>query len=410
MTDLQTLELRSSEIRSRLAEIGAMTELVDETRAEMERLQTEYRDCESRRRALMVAGDVPPVPTEVRGDREGQEIRRLLSRANMGAMLDTIIRQRSHEGPEKELVEHYGLGGRSVPLAMLRDWEGAARALETRAAATIPVDVNSMQHESLMYLFPMSAAAFLGVSQETVGVGDAIFPVLTSALDVGTPDKSVTQAETTAVFRAETLTPGRIQAALRYTREDMARFLSLDSDLRQNLAMGLSDGLDRQVLSGTDGLLGTGGLTLRAGDAAATATFSDYRGLLFDAETIDGVYASMASEIRMLMGPASYAHCGGVYRTANSDISAVENLAMASGGVRVSANIPAPVNNDQDVIIAKMGMMRRNFISALWANLDVIYDEISSAAEGEIILTGVMLFAVKLIDSAGYQRRAVQIA
>ena len=148
MTDLQTLELRSSEIRSRLAEIGAMTELVDETRAEMERLQTEYRDCESRRRALMVAGDTPPVPTEVRGDREGQEIRRLLSRANMGAMLDTIIRQRSHEGPEKELVEHYGLGGRSVPLAMLRDWEGAARALETRAAATIPVDVNDAQHES----------------------------------------------------------------------------------------------------------------------------------------------------------------------------------------------------------------------------------------------------------------------
>ena len=235
-----------------------------------------------------------------------------------------------------------------------------------------------------MYLFPMSAAAFLGVSQETVGVGDAIFPVLTSALDVGTPDKSATQAETTAVFRAETLTPGRIQAALRYTREDMARFLSLDSDLRQNLAMGLSDGLDRQVLSGTDGLLGTGGLTLRAGDAAATATFSDYRGLLFDAETIDGVYASMAGEIKMLMGPQTYAHCGGVYRTANSDISAVENLAMASGGVRVSANIPAPVNNDQDVIIAKQGMMRRNFISALWANLDVIYDEISSAAEGEI--------------------------
>ena len=410
MTDLQTLELRSSEIRSRLAEIGVMPELGDEHRAELERLQTEYRDCESRRRALMVAGDAPPVPIETRGDREGQEIRRLLSRANMGAMLDTIIRQRSHEGAEKEVAEHYGLGGRSVPLAMLRDWEGAARALETRAAATIPTDVNSQQNESLMYLFPMSAAAFLGIASQTVPVGDSIFPVLTSALDVGTPDRSVAQAETTAVFRAETLTPGRIQAALRYTREDMARFLSLDSDLRQNLAMGLSNGLDTQILSGPDGLLGANGLTLRTGDAAAEATFSTYRGLLFDSLTIDGVYASMASEIRMLMGPASYAHCGGVYRTANSDISAVENLAMASGGVRVSANIPIPDADDQDVIVAKMGSMRKNFVSALWENLDVIYDEITAAAEGEIVLTGVMLYAVKLIDSAGYQRRAVQLA
>ena len=67
MTDLQTLELRSSEIRSRLAEIGVMPELGDEHRAELERLQTEYRDCESRRRALMVAGDAPPVPIESTG-------------------------------------------------------------------------------------------------------------------------------------------------------------------------------------------------------------------------------------------------------------------------------------------------------------------------------------------------------
>ena len=127
-------------------------------------------------------------------------------------------------------------------------------------------------------------------------------------------------------------------------------------------------------------------------------------------QTIDGKYSSMASEIKMLMGPATYAHAGAMYRTANSDISAVENLEMASGGVRVSANIPPPDTNDQNVVVAKLGSMRRNFVSALWENIDVIYDEITSASTGEVVLTAVMLFAVKIIDSAGFERRAVQVA
>ena len=87
----------------------------------------------------------------------------------MGAMLDTIIRQRSHEGPEKELAEHYGLGGRSVPLAMLRDWEGAARALETRAAATIPADVNTMQHESFDVPIPHERRRIPGSQSRNCG-------------------------------------------------------------------------------------------------------------------------------------------------------------------------------------------------------------------------------------------------
>ena len=410
MTPLQTLEVRSSEIRSRLADLAALPELGDEQRAEMEKLGTEYKDVEVRHRALIVAGDVPPTPTEVRNDPQGREVRGLINRANLGVMLGNIAEQRAHVGAEAEIQAHYGLTTRSIPLAMLRDWDAAASALETRAAATIPASVNTMQNESLRYVFPMSAAAHLGIAQETVGVGDAVFPVLTSTLAVGTPARAGAQAETDGVFTAEVLTPGRLQAALRYTREDAARFMSLDSDLRQNLAMGLADGLDFQVIQGDDGLLGTNGLTVRAGDAAAEATFADYRRLLFDAQTIDGKYSSMASEIKMLMGPATYAHAGAMYRTANSDYSAVENLEMASGGVRVSANIPPPDTNDQDVLVAKLGMMRRNFVSALWENIDVIYDEITSASTGEVVLTAVMLFATKIIDSAGFERRAVQVA
>ena len=254
MLPIQRLEIRSSEIRSRLGDIAATEgDLSEDLRGEMERLVNESKDIEIRRRALIVAGDVPPEPIEVRDDSQGRDMRQLLGRANLGAMLSDIAEQRSHDGAQLELAEHFKLSARSIPLAMLRRFDDLP--LETRAAATIPSTVNAMQNESLRYVFPMSQSAFLGVSQSTVGVGDAIYPVLTSDLTVETPDKSVAGSETTAIFTAETLSPGRIQASLRYAREDRARFLMLDSDLRENLSMGLADGLDHQVIQGTDGLL-----------------------------------------------------------------------------------------------------------------------------------------------------------
>ena len=409
MLPIQKLEIRSSEIRSRLGDIAATEgDLTEELRGEMDRLVAESKDIETRRRALIVAGDIPPEPIEVRSDAQGRDMRQLLGRANLGAMLSNIAEQRSHDGVEKELAEHFKLAARSIPLAMLRRLDDLP--LETRAAATIPSTVNSMQNESLRYVFPMSQSAFLGVAQETVSVGDAIYPVLTSDLTVTTPARSAAGVETTATFSAEVLAPGRLQSSLRYTREDRARFLMLDSDLRENLSMGLADGLDHQVVQGTDGLLGSGGLTVRAGDGASEATYSTYRGLLYDSATLDGKYTSMASDVRMLMGPAVYSHCGATYRTANSDISAVENLMTNSGGVRISANISNPVSDVQAVLVAKLGMQRRNMVSALWEQIDVIFDEIIAVATGEMILTAVMLYAIKVIDSAGFEYRSIQVA
>ena len=89
----------------------------------------------------------------------------------------------------------------------------------------------------------------------TVGVGEAVYTVLTKELDVRTPAENATAAETTGAFSAEVLSPSRIQAAFFYSREDRARFAGMDAALRENLSMGLSDGLDQQILAGTNGLL-----------------------------------------------------------------------------------------------------------------------------------------------------------
>ncbi len=156
MTPLQTLEIRVSEIRSRLSSIGGMTDLTDEIRTELDTLKREYQDNESKRQALIIAGDKPPTPIETRSDAQGHELRRLLARGNVGSMVDSIIANRSYNGAEEEIRQHYGLAANQVPVAMLRDW-GAG--LETRAVTPAPGDVGQDQHEIIPYVFPMSVAA-----------------------------------------------------------------------------------------------------------------------------------------------------------------------------------------------------------------------------------------------------------
>ena len=409
MTPLQQLIVKNSEMRTRLSELGSNENLTDEQRAELESLRTEYQDNEQRQRALIVAGDEPAQPMETRDDSQGRELRRLLNRGSVGTMLQNMLTLRSeHEGPEQEIAKHYGLGTNQLPVTMLHNWERFT-PLEKRAAVAVPTDVAAAQHETLDYVFPMACAAFLGVDMPTVPVGDSVYPVFSTSPVVASPAEGVSVAETDGIILSEVLTPGRLQASYRFSREDKYKFNMLESDLRDSLSMGISDGLDLQIVAGVNGLLGTSGLTARAGDAGAEAVFSDYRQLLYDADTIDGRYSGMASDIRMVMGPATYNHAGAVYRTANSDISALENLMMASGGVKASAHVPAPnAGHDQDVIIAKG--MRRAMVAPLWMGLDIIFDEVTRAADGYIVLTAVALYSVKIIRADDYQRRTVQVA
>ena len=255
MTDLQTLQLRALEIKNRLADIADIADMPDETRQEFENLKREYQGNSVRQQALILAGDEAIPPIETRDTSEGREIRSILRRANLGTMVGNVVEQRSHEGAEKELIDHYGLSHRQVPITMLREWQ----ELETRAATPAPANVGVMQQETLTYVFPQSVGAFLGVDMATVANGETVYPVLTTSPTVATPAEGVEVSETDGVFTSDVLSPGRLQAAYRMSREDMSRFANMQTDLRESLSQGIMDGLDAQLVAGVNGLLGTAG-------------------------------------------------------------------------------------------------------------------------------------------------------
>ena len=148
---------------------------------------------------------------------EGTEYRAMLERANVGNVYDALLNHRAVSGVEAELQAHLGLAGNMIPLDLLRGAGNGGRGnggLEHRAVTPGADNVGQVEQPVIPYVFPASAAAFLGVSMPTVGVGEVVYPVLTATLAVGTPAENAAQAETTGAFSSDVLVPSRLQASL----------------------------------------------------------------------------------------------------------------------------------------------------------------------------------------------------
>ena len=392
MTPIQTLEIRAGEIRKRLADIGGMDELTDETRSELDKLKLEYSDNDSKRAALTISSDAPVTHIETRSA-EGREFRALVNRGNVGEIFDAALSKRSVDGASAELQKHYGLDANQIPLALLvRSWPDADK-LETRAVTPAPGDVGQVQQSIVPYVFPQSAAAFLGVDMPTVGVGEQTYSVLTSEVTAGTPAENAEQAETTGAFSADVLSPGRLQASYFYSREDRARFAGMDAALRENLSAGLSDGLDKAILSGTNGLFT--GTNLPNNAQSTNDTFDSYLANLCWNQ-LDGRYAAMASDLAMVVGAATLKDLGQTYRNTTVDRSALDRLMELTSGVRVSSHVPGPDSNNRQNVVVRRGMSM-TAVAPVWEGVTLIPDEVTKAKAGQIVVTAVMLFAMKVL-------------
>ena len=171
MTNEQRIQLRLSEVRTKLNEIAGIDKLTDEHRSESQALQTEYADLEIRHRAAIVAAGETKAEDNTG---EGAELRSLTQRPSLGAYLAAAASGQNVDGAEAELRDAFGIrDSATVPWAAL-----APRAPEDRAITPAPSTLPRQQDEILARVFPMSATAFLGVDMPRVAVGESSFPVL----------------------------------------------------------------------------------------------------------------------------------------------------------------------------------------------------------------------------------------
>ena len=109
------------------------------------------------------------------------------------------------------------------------------------------------------------------------------------------------------------------------------------------------------------------------------------------------------------MGSATYAHASGVFRSDNAgDRAALEDLMSVTGGVKVSAHVPDVASARQNAVI-RLGS-RRDMVAPIWEGITLIPDEITKAGTGQIVVTAIMLHAVKLLRAAGFWKQQAQVA
>lgn len=401
MTALQKLLLRASEIRETLNGYGSATELLTpEQNTEVETLQREYKDTETKIRSLQIAADTSLEPaTDPPLDPQRTEFDTLIRRAEFGHYLAGALGA-PLEGREAEINKELGLDWNAFPIDLFR-----------RAVTPGPTTVATNMQTVLPPVFNNSTVSFLGIPMPTVAAGDAEYPVLTSKPSVKGPFKgSESAAETTGAFTVTTIDPRRLQASFFYRRRDQARFGQLDTSLRRVLAPALQEAFDKLVLSGTNGLFGKDEQgspkdVLAANASAAQATFVTYLSEAGYAR-VDGAYAATAQDVRTLVGTATYANMGTTYQT-NTGVSALAQLGTVTGGVRVSAHVPAVASKKQSAII-RIGN-RRDYVAPIWRGVTLIPDEITKAATGEIVITAIMLAGNRLIRAAGFRKQEFQI-
>ena len=390
MTHLQRRQIEQSEIREQIAEI--LNAEGEPDREALASLTKRSQDLELEIRAATIAdGGVKETETRTT-DPESRELEGLITRSNLGEVFDAAISHGQTSGAIRELQEHFGMNGNQVPLELIK-----------RAYTPAPTDVGANMAPIIQPVFPQSAAAWCGVDMPSVPAGQAVYPVLTNNDAAADVDAGSSVSEITGAFTSDVLKPRRIQASFFYRREDAALFAGMDSALRQNLSDSLSSGLDKYVLTADGGLLDHG----TDPTAGTVETFASYRKAIFDA--VDGRYAPDTAGVRLLVGPASYGHMSGLYRGNNADDSALDSVMRISGGVRVSAHVPAAASDIQQAVLAR-GLGYRHAIAPIWDGVTLIPDEVTKAATGEIVLTAIMLANFKVLRADGYQRKAFKLA
>ena len=407
MTNLQKIELRKSEVRTRLLELSEMADQTEETRAEVSTLSNEMKDLEVRHQAAILAGEEEAVETTTDAGEE-REIRELIDKAELRNWLHAASTGVRVDGAERELRSALlgdGVGEEYMPLDML---------LETRADVSTDVAnaIQENQSNIAARVFNRTAGDYMGVERPSVPVGDTSYIALTGGATGDYRSDGVAKDAEAATFTTETVSPVRLTTRYLFGVESTARIRGFEEALRADLRAVLGDKLDKVALQGQAAVANTSpvieGIVSELpnpSNPGSVAIWTDYRDIYLDA--VDGVYAMTAEEVRLLVNADTFKQAHKL-QVATSGALLSEQLPAAR--FRVSANMPATASTIATLLSYKAGAGVRGYVQPVWRGISLIRDPYTNASEGRVALTAVMLTGALMIDSAAYGRHEVKVS
>ena len=430
MTNAQKIELRLSQVKQRLNAISGLEgeAFTDEVRSESDALGKEYADLETRHRAAIIADGTTTTTTETRtvehGDAEQRERVELRSRASIGRYLMGHARGKV-DGAERELCEAAGVPDGTIPLEL---WTSERRSeqVEQRAITPAPSTVGINLDVLRPAVFAPSVVDKLGVEMPMVESGTYATGTISTLATGDAVAKGADVPETAAAFTVGMTTPHRVGASLNLAAEDIAAVgqANFESVLRQHISLVLSSELDRQMLNGEGANDDLTGILHRLADPAApsaVAAFDDF--VAGFADSVDGLWAGMTSEVSIVCEPATYQLSSKTFREGSDDrgsISFADYARAQYGGWWTNSRMPdaatfLTVDNVQQAILYRRGMMMqptpmRTAVCPSWGYLTVddIYTGARKAERRYVI--SALVGDVILVQPGAYQQVAFKVA
>ena len=333
-------------------------------------------------------------------DGETREFDELLSRSTVGRVLTAALSQRSTDGAEAELQQYFGLAANQIAL----------EPLETRAvtAGTFGRGIKSAAHYPGD--FPGRRRFVLGRRNADCRSWGSNLHGFDHGCNRPHSGKEFRRRRNDGCFQCFGTVSQAGAGVIFLEHRGRGEAGGMEDALRSNLTQALSSKFDNILLNdSTAGLLG-GGLTA-PNDPSSVVDWPGYKGLLTD--QVDGHYASMPDQVRMLIGSKTYTHMETLYRVlaANGGVneSSYELLVRKSGGVRISSHIVAPSANIQGLIAVRRPSALHT-VMPLWRGITLIPDRVTKAANGQVQLTAVALYGLSVLRSAGFGRLKVKLA
>ena len=406
-----------------MAEIGKLAgdAHTDEVKVEERSLQDEYGSLEVRHRSAIIAED--KALDDAKGeagdlDAEQRERIELRSKAKLGTFLRAALTGRMVTGAEAELQAAAGADG--IPMELWEVPRPEQRSAEhraiTAAGATVGINLDPIRPA----VFAPSIADKLMIDMPRVPSGTyATGTISSTAGSVLTADavaKSAEVPQTAGAITVGTASPKRVGAALGLTLEDIAAIgqANFESVLRQNVSLVLSDELDDQMINGDGSNDDLTGIFQRLDnpDAPAAAAETWERLIAIQSSGIDGLWASMLSQIAMVVNPETYRLMASTVRSGNAaDQTALEHMTRVGESVWTNKRMPAKANHIAQGILCRKGRPgMRTAVSPTWGSIS-IDDIYSGARKGERHFTvSAIVGDVILVQPAAYAQIAFRVS
>ena len=403
-----------------------MTEIKTEERA----LQDEYTGLEVRHRTALIAEDkaLDSAKGEAgEADAETRERVELRSRASLTAYLTAAAQGRMVSGAEHELSAAAGVQG--IPIELWDVPSPEQRNAEHRAVTPAPGVVGINLDPIRPAVFANSIAARLGIDMPRVMSGTYASATIgtsqTAAAKQKSPHADAAAVATAGALTVTTATPKRVSARLELALEDIAAVgqANFESILRQNLGLVLSDQLDDQAINGNGAAPNLAGVFERLTDPSAPAagveTFD--RMIAIFAGGVDGLWATMANQIGVVVNPETYRLALRTFRDiAASDLgdTSFADYAMEHfGGFWTNKRMPAKAAHVAQAILYRGGRSAmgasagmRTAVCPHWGEVS-IDDIYSGSASGTRSFTmHVLLGDVILVQPDAYAQVAFRVS